>query len=98
MNKTELIQITAARSGLSRRDAEVAVNAMLEVMTERLCAGEKVQLVGFGALEPKDRAPRLARNPKTLEPVEVAASRSVVFRPGKGLKEALCGVCEEAEA
>lgn len=89
MNKTELIQQTAAQAGLSRKDAEAAINTALELMTQALAQGDKVQLVGFGSFEPKDRAPRTARNPKTLEPVEVPASRSVAFHPGKNLKEAV---------
>lgn len=89
MNKTELIQQTAAQAGLSRKDAEAAINTALELMTQALAQGEKVQLVGFGSFEPKERAPRTARNPKTLEPVEVPASRSVAFHAGKNLKEAV---------
>lgn len=89
MNKTELIQQTAAQAGLSRKDAEAAINTALELMTQALAQGDKIQLVGFGAFETKDRAPRIARNPKTLEPVSVPASRSVSFRPGKALKEAV---------
>ncbi len=89
MNKTELIQQTALQSGLSRRDAELAINTALGLMTQALAQGEKIQLVGFGAFEPKERAARVARNPRTGTPVELAASRSVAFRPGKGLKEAV---------
>lgn len=89
MNKTELIQQTAAQTGLTRKDAEAAVNAALSLMTQALVQGEKVQLVGFGTFEPKDRAARTAHNPKTMEPVEIAASRTVSFRPGKALKDAV---------
>ncbi|MBQ3089468.1 MAG: HU family DNA-binding protein [Oscillospiraceae bacterium] len=89
MNKSELIQQAAIRSGLSKRDTELALNAALEVMGEALAQGDKVQLMGFGAFETKDRAPRTARNPKTLEPVELPASRTVSFRPGKALKESV---------
>lgn len=89
MNKTELIQRTAEAAGLSKKDAEAAVSAALAIIAQTLSEGEKVQLVGFGSFETKDRAARTARNPKTMEPVEIAASRSVSFRPGKALKEAV---------
>ncbi len=89
MNKTELIQQTAAQTGLSKKDTELAVNAALEIMTQALAQSEKIQLVGFGTFETKDRAARTARNPKTMEPVEIPASRSVAFRPGKALKDAV---------
>lgn len=89
MNKTELIQQTAARTGLTKKDAEQAINTALELMTQALAQGDKIQLVGFGAFETKDRAPRTARNPKTLEPIELPASRAVTFRPGKALKDAV---------
>ena len=89
MNKTELIQQTAAQTGLTKKDAEAAVSAVLELMTQALAQGEKVQLVGLGTFEPKERAARTAHNPKTMEPVEIAASRTVSFRPGKALKDAV---------
>lgn len=89
MNKTELIQQTAAQTGLSKKDTELTVNAALEIMTQALAQSEKIQLVGFGTFETKDRAARTARNPKTMEPVEIPASRSVSFRPGKALKDAV---------
>lgn len=89
MNKTELIQQTAAQAGISKKDAELAVNAALELMTKALAEGEKIQLVGFGSFETKDRAARTARNPKTMEPIEIAASRTVSFHPGKALKDAV---------
>ncbi|MCD7945200.1 MAG: HU family DNA-binding protein [Clostridiales bacterium] len=89
MNKTELIQQTAAQTGLSRKDAETALNAALNLMTDALSQGEKVQLVGFGTFETRECAPHTARNPKTMEQVEVGATRTAVFRPGKALKEAV---------
>ena len=70
MNKTELIQQTANQTGLSKKDAEQAINAALELMTQALAQGDKIQLVGFGAFETKER-------------------RSVAFRPGKALKDAV---------
>ncbi len=89
MNKTELIQQTATQTGLSRRDTELAINTALTLMTQALAEGDKIQLVGFGAFEPKERAARTARNPRTLEPISLPASRSVSFRPGKALKDAV---------
>ena len=89
MNKTELIQQTAAQAGLSRKDAEAAVNAALDVVTKALASGDKIQIVGFGSFETKERAARTARNPPTLEPVEIPASRTVAFHAGKGLKDAV---------
>ncbi|MCD8047127.1 MAG: HU family DNA-binding protein [Clostridiales bacterium] len=86
MNKTELIQQTAAQTGLSRKDTETALNAALNLMTNALSQGEKVQLVGFGTFETRERPPHTARNPKTTEQVEVGATRTVSFRPGKALK------------
>lgn len=89
MNKTELIQQTANQTGLSKKDAEQAINAALQLMTQALAQEDKIQLVGFGTFETKERAPRTARNPKTLEPIELPASRTVTFRPGKALKDAV---------
>ncbi len=89
MNKTELIQQTTAQAGLSRKDAEAAVNAALDVVTKALASGDKIQIVGFGSFETKERAARTARNPRTLEPVEIPASRTVAFHAGKGLKDAV---------
>jgi DNA-binding protein HU-beta len=89
MNKTDLIAKTAAVSELNRKEAELAVNTVLNVLTEALAEGDKVQLVGFGSFEVKERPARVGRNPRTLEPVEIAASRSVVFHAGKALKDAV---------
>lgn len=89
MNKTELINAVARSTGTTRKEAEAAVCAALEAMTEALKRGEKVQLVGFGGFEVKERAARAARNPRTGEEIEIAASKAVTFRPGKTLKEAL---------
>lgn len=87
MNKTELIARTAEKTGLSRKDSEKAVNAAISSITEALAAGERVQLVGFGVFEVKERAARTGRNPKTREIIEIPASRIPVFKPGKALKE-----------
>lgn len=87
MNKTELIAAVATKIGATRKDTEVMVNAMLETIGEELAAGGRVQLVGFGAFETKHREPRVGRNPKTKEPVEIPATTVPVFKAGKALKE-----------
>lgn len=87
MNKTELIATVAEKIGASRKDAELAVSAVLEVIGDELAAGGRVQLVGFGAFETKHREPRVGRNPKTREAVQIPASTVPVFKAGKALKE-----------
>lgn len=87
MNKTELIATVAEKIGTSRKDAELAVSAVLEVIGDELAAGGRVQLVGFGAFETKHREPRVGRNPKTKEAVQIPASTVPVFKAGKALKE-----------
>ena len=87
MNKTELISAVAAATELSRKDADKAVNAAVEAIVAALKAGEKVQIVGLGGFEVKERAARAARNPRTGEEIQIAASKSVSFKPGKAIKE-----------
>ena len=87
MNKAELINAVAKTAELSRKDADKAVNAMLDVITEALRTGDKVQIVGFGAFEAKERAARTARNPRTGEEIEIPASKAVSFKVGKALKD-----------
>ena len=87
MNKTELISAMAERSGLSKKDTEKALTAALETIAAALAAGDRVQLVGFGAFEVKSRAARLGRNPKTKETIEIPASKVPVFKAGKALKD-----------
>ena len=89
MNKTELIAAVAEKASLSKKDAEAAVTAAVEAITEALIQQEKVQLVGFGSFEVKARAARVARNPKTGEAVQIPASKAPVFKPGKALKDAV---------
>jgi DNA-binding protein HU-beta len=89
MNKTELISKVAAKSGLSKKDAEKALNAFIETMTEALKAGDDVQLVGFGSFQVKQRAARDGRNPKTGETLKIAAANVPSFKAGKTLKEAV---------
>ncbi len=91
MNKTELINAVAAKADISRKDADKAVCAVIDAMIGALKTGEKVQIVGFGGFEVKERAARMARNPRTGEEIEIPASKAVSFKPGKGLKEELNG-------
>ena len=89
MNKAELISAVAEKTGLSKKDSEKAINATFDTITLSMEAGEKVQLVGFGAFDIKERASRIGRNPKTKEEIEIPASRVPVFKAGKALKDAL---------
>ena len=86
MNKTELVAAVAAKTELTKKDAEKAVTAGLETVAETLAAGQKVQLVGFGTFETREREARSAKNPRTGETVEVAASRVPAFKAGQALK------------
>ena len=87
MNKAELIAAVAEKTGLSKKDTEAVVSASLEVITESLAQGEKVQLVGFGSFETKARAARIGRNPRTKEEIKIPASKLPVFKAGKALKD-----------
>lgn len=89
MNKTELIGAVAEKSGLSKKDAEKAASALFDAVTEALVAGDKVSVIGFGSFETKNRAERTARNPRDGSTVVVPATRHVVFKAGKGLKDAV---------
>ena len=91
MNKTELIAALAAKTELSKKDAEKALNAVVETITEALKAGDKVALVGFGTFEAKERPARVARNPRTGEEIKVEASKNPAFKAGKALKDAVNG-------
>ena len=89
MNKAELIAKIAMNSGLSKKDSEKALTAAIDAITEALKNGEKVQLVGFGIFDVKERAPRTGRNPKKKEAIQIPASRVPQFKPGKALKDAV---------
>ncbi|NLI60352.1 MAG: HU family DNA-binding protein [Clostridiales bacterium] len=89
MNKAELIAAVAEKSELTKKDAEKAVNSIVSVITETLGAGERVQLVGFGTFEVRDRAERKGRNPQTREEIVIPASKAPVFKAGKALKDAV---------
>ena len=89
MNKVELIAAVAEKAGLSKKDSDKAVAAVLESIVDALASGDKVQLVGFGSFEVKSRAARTGRNPRTKEVVEIPASKVPVFKAGKALKDAV---------
>jgi len=89
MNKTELIAAVAEKAGLSKKDTEKVVNATFDAITEALAQGDKVQLVGFGAFEVKERGARIGRNPQTKEEIKIPASKAPVFKAGKALKDAV---------
>ena len=86
MNKSELIAAIAAKTGETKKDAEAALNAFVDVVTETLVKGDKVQLVGFGSFEVRKRAARKGRNPQTKEEIKIPASKAPVFKAGKALK------------
>ena len=89
MNKAELVAAVAEKTALSKKDSEKAVNAAFEAITEALVAGGKVQLVGFGSFETKERNARVGRNPRTKEEIQIPASRVPAFKAGKALKDAV---------
>ena len=88
-NKQDLIAEVAAKTGLTKKDSEKAVNAFGEVVTEFLAKGEKVQLIGFGTFETRERAAREGRNPQTGEAIKIAATVVPAFKAGKALKDAI---------
>ncbi|WP_333646584.1 HU family DNA-binding protein [Lacrimispora sp.] len=87
MNKAELIAAVAEKADLSKKDAEKAVKALTDVISEELVKGEKVQLVGFGTFEVSERAAREGRNPRSGEVMNIPASRTPKFKAGKALKD-----------
>ena len=89
MNKTELVAAMAEKTQLSKKDAEAALKAFTEVVTEELKKGEKIQLVGFGTFEVSERAARTGRNPQTGAEMTIAASKAPKFKAGKALKDAI---------
>ncbi|MFT4004418.1 MAG: HU family DNA-binding protein [Lacrimispora sp.] len=87
MNKAELIAAVAEKAELSKKDAEKAVKALTDVISEELVKGEKIQLVGFGTFEVSERAAREGRNPKSGEVMSIPASKTPKFKAGKALKD-----------
>ena len=91
MNKAELVVAISEKSGLTRKDSEKALRAFEEVVAAELVSGGKVQLVGFGTFDVADRKERQGLNPKTKEPIQIAASKAPRFRAGKALKDQVNG-------
>lgn len=89
MTKAELISAVAEKSGLTKKDSDKAVSAVIEAITDALVNGDKVSLVGFGIFEVKNRAARKGINPRTKEPMPIPASKLPSFKAGKALKEAV---------
>ena len=89
MNKAELVEDVAERTELSKKDAEKALKAFVDVVAEELKKGEKIQLVGFGTFEVSERAAREGRNPANGQPMQIAASKAPKFKAGKALKDAI---------
>ena len=87
MNKTELVASVAEKSGLTKKDAEKAINALFISVEEALAQEDKVQIIGFGTFEVKNREERKGRNPQTGAEITIPASKNPVFKAGKGLKD-----------
>lgn len=91
MNKTDLIQEVAKRSELTQKDSAKAIDAVFDSILKALKDGDKVQLIGFGNFEVRERAARTGRNPQTGEEIQIAAGKVPGFKPGKQLKDAVAG-------
>ena len=89
MNKTELVASMADKAGISKKDAEKALTAFLDTVTDELKKGEKVQLVGFGTFEVRERAARTGINPRTKEMISIEATKVPAFKAGRALKDAV---------
>lgn len=89
MTKAELVGKIAETTGFTKVDAEKAVNAFLETVTEALKSGDKVAIAGFGSFEVTERAAREGRNPQTGATIQIKAAKTPKFKPGKGLKDAV---------
>ncbi|HLR41916.1 MAG TPA: HU family DNA-binding protein [Pseudogracilibacillus sp.] len=89
MNKTDLVNAVAEKSELSKKDAGKAVDAVFDSIMDSLSEGEKVQIIGFGNFEVRDRSARKGRNPQTGEEIEIPASKVPAFKAGKALKDAV---------
>ncbi|QNQ82359.1 HU family DNA-binding protein [Lactobacillus sp. PV037] len=88
-NKAELVSEVAAKTDLTKKDVAATVDAIFNSIQENLAKGEKVQLIGFGTFEVRDRAARKGRNPQTGKEIEIPASKVPAFKPGKALKDAV---------
>ncbi len=89
MNKTDLVNSVATQAELTKKDATAAVDALFETISNTLAKEEKIQLIGFGTFEVRERSARKGRNPQTGEEIDIAASKVPAFKPGKELKEAV---------
>ena len=89
MTKTDLVAQVAANTEMSKKNAEQAVSTVFEALSKAMAEGEKITISGFGTFEVRERAERQGINPRTREPITIAASRSIVFKPGKTLKYTL---------
>jgi len=89
MNKSELIASMAEKSGLNKKDAENALAALVHSIQQALSEGDKVQIIGFGSFEVRERAERKGRNPQTKEEITIPASKAPIFKAGKALKDAV---------
>lgn len=89
MNKSELVENIAKKTGLSLKDANAVVSAFMSTVKESLAAGDSVVLVGFGSFVVRDRAARTGHNPRTGETLQIPAVKVPAFRPGKSLKDAV---------
>lgn len=89
MNKVELVAAVTEKTGLTKKDAEKAVAAVLDAVVGAVAAGDKVQLVGFGTFEVRNREARTGRNPRTNETIQIPASKQPVFKAGKAFKDAV---------
>lgn len=87
MNKSDLVNAMAEKTGLSKKDTETSLNAFIDVVSDALANKDKIQLVGFGTFETRERAARTGRNPQTGEELKISASTVPAFKPGKALKE-----------
>ncbi|MCA0991785.1 DNA-binding protein [Bacillus hwajinpoensis] len=87
MNKAELLSTVAERAAMSKKDTARVVDTLMDTIAEALAKGEKVQLVGFGNFEVRERSARKGRNPQTGEEIQIQASKTPAFKPGKALKE-----------
>ncbi len=96
MNRTELAEAVAAKTGLDKKQSEAAVSAVTGSIVDEIKAGNRVSIFGFGSFEPKARAARTARNPQTQQVVKVAASKSVGFKPASAFKETLNSKAKKA--
>ena len=91
MNKTDLVNVVADATEMTKKDVDAVVSATLKAITDALKAGDKVQLIGFGTFEVKDAAEREGRNPKTGEIIKIAASKKPAFSASKALKDEING-------